>query len=37
VIEALALLAAFFAGAAFADWSWRRMLKRGSDRNRVQR
>jgi hypothetical protein len=29
--------AAFFWGAAFADWTWRRMFKRGNDRNRVQR
>lgn len=28
---------AFFGGAAFADWTWRRMFKRGNERNRAQR
>lgn len=28
---------AFFGGAAFADWTWRRMFKRGNELNRVQR
>lgn len=33
---ALTVAASFFCGCAFADWSWRRMLRRGSDRNRAR-